>query len=341
MPAPGKVIMTLADIAAQLGGDVLGDAQTRISRVAPIGTAGVGDIAFLANPKFRKQLETCKASAMILRPDVASEFSGGRIVTANPYAYYARVVSLFHPEKSSSGLVHPSAVIESVIPDGISIGPHAHIGKDVELGKDVVIHAGCVIGDGVMIGDGSLLYPNVIVYHDCQIGERCIVHAGAVIGADGFGFAPDGQAWVKIPQVGRVLIGNDVEIGANTTIDRGALDDTVIEDGCKLDNLVHIGHNCRVGRNSVVAGCAGIAGSTVLGEHCIVGGAAMVSGHLNIASGTTISGGTTVMKTILNPGVYTSNFPLATHEEWLRNASHIRRLAKLAERVQELEKKLK
>ncbi len=341
MPSPGKVTMTLADIAAQLGGDVLGDAQTKISRVAPIGTAGEGDIAFLANPKFRKQLETCLASAMILRPDVANEFSGPRIVTPNPYAYYARVVSLLHPEKAGSGSVHPSSVTESAIPDGVSIGPHVHIGKDVVLGKDVVIHAGCVIGDGALVGEASLLYPNVTVYPGCQVGERCIVHAGTVIGADGFGFAPDGQTWVKIPQVGRVLIGNDVEIGANATIDRGALDDTVIDDGCKLDNLVHIGHNCRIGRNSVVAGCTGIAGSTVLGEHCIVGGAAMVSGHLNIASGTTISGATTVMKNILNPGVYTSNFPLATHEEWLRNASHIRRLAKLAERVQELEKKLK
>jgi len=341
MPVQGGVTLTLAEIAAQLGGDVLGDSQTRISRVAPIGTAGEGAIAFLANPKFRKELQTCKASAMILRPDVADEFAGARILTANPYAYYARVVSLLNPVAAGSGSVHPSAVLESVVPAGVSVGPNTHIGKDVVIGDGVVIHAGCVIGDGAEIGAGTLLYPNVIVYHRCQVGARCIVHAGAVIGADGFGFAPDGQDWVKIPQVGRVVIGDDVEIGANTTIDRGALDDTVVEDGCKIDNLVHIGHNCRIGRNSVIAGCAGIAGSTVFGEHCIVGGAAMVSGHLNIVGGTIISGGTTVMKSILKPGVYTSNFPLDTHEEWLRNASHIRRLAKLAERVQELEKKLK
>ena len=340
MPVQGEMTLTLAEIAAQLGGDVLGDAQTRISRVAPIGTAGEGDIAFLANPKFRKELQTCKASAMILRPDVADEFAGASILTANPYAYYARVVRLLNPVAAGSGSVHPSAVLESVVPAGVSVGPNAHVGKDVVIGDRVVIHAGCVIGDGAEIGAGTLLYPNVMVYHGCQVGERCIVHAGAVVGADGFGFAPDGQSWVKIPQVGRVVIGDDVEIGANTTIDRGALDDTVVEDGCKIDNLVHIGHNCRIGRNSVIAGCAGIAGSTVFGEHCIVGGAAMISGHLNIVGGTIISGGTTVMKSILKPGVYTSNFPLDTHEEWLRNASHIRRLAKLAERVQELEKKL-
>ena len=341
MASRDEFSFTLAEIAAQLGGDVLGDAQTRIVRVAALASAGEGDIAFLSNPKFRDQLASCKASAVILRADAAADFSGARIVTANPYAYYARLATLLNPYESGFSGVHPSAALESPVPASAAIGPHVSIGKGVRLGEGVVINAGCVIGDGAAIGDGSVLYPRVTVYHDCRIGQRCIIHAGAVIGSDGFGFAPDGQEWVKIPQIGRVLIGNDVEIGANKTIDRGALDDTIIEDGCKLDNLVHVGHNCVIGRNSVIAGCVGIAGSTVFGEHCIVGGAGMISGHLNIVAGTTISGGSTLMKSIAKPGVYTSVFPIDTHEEWLRNASHLRRLSKLADRIADLEKILK
>ncbi|MFN4325981.1 MAG: UDP-3-O-(3-hydroxymyristoyl)glucosamine N-acyltransferase [Azonexus sp.] len=341
MAAANELSFTLAEIAAQLGGDVLGDAQTRISGVASLASAAAGDIAFLSNPKLRSQLAACRASAVILRPEAAADFSGPRIVTANPYAYYARVATLLNPFEAGFGGVHPSAVLESEVPAGTAVGPHVFIGKNVTLGEGVVIAAGCFIGDGVSIGDGSILYPRVTIYHGCRIGQRCILHAGAVIGADGFGFAPDGQDWVKIPQLGRAVIGNDVEIGANTTVDRGALDDTIVEDGCKLDNLVHIGHNCIIGRNSVMAGCAGIAGSTVFGEHCIVGGAGMVSGHLNIVAGTTISGGSTLMKSIAKPGVYTSVFPIDTHEDWLRNASHLRRLSKLADRISELEKILK
>ena len=341
MTGLGETSYTLADIAAQLGGDVLGDPQTRVSRVAPLVSAAQGEITFLANPKFRSQLGASKASAVILRSDVADEFSGARIVTGNPYAYYARVTTLLNPQQTSFSGTHSSVVLESSVPDSVAIGPNVVIGSGVTLGENVVIHASCVIGDGVSIGDGSLLYPNVTVYHGCSIGRGCILHSGAVIGADGFGFAPDGQTWVKIPQIGGVVIGNDVEIGANTTVDRGALEDTVVGDGCKIDNLVHVGHNCRIGANSVLAGCTGVAGSTVFGEHCIVGGAGMISGHLNIVGGTTISGGSTVMKSIMKPGVYTSVQPLDTHEDWLRNASHIRRLAKLADRVAELEKKLK
>ncbi|MFZ2974706.1 MAG: UDP-3-O-(3-hydroxymyristoyl)glucosamine N-acyltransferase [Ferribacterium limneticum] len=337
----GEISYTLADIAAQLGGDVLGDPETRISRVASLVSAAEGEITFLANPKFRSQLASSKASAVILRPDAAGEFSGARIVTGNPYAYYARVTALLNPQSVGFRGVHASAVLESAIPDSVAVGPNVVIGHGVTLGENVVVHAGCVIGDGVSIGDGSVLYPNVVVYYGCRIGYGCILHSGAVIGADGFGFAPDGQSWVKIPQIGGVVIGNDVEIGANTTVDRGALEDTVVGDGCKIDNLVHVGHNCRIGANSVLAGCTGVAGSTVFGEHCIVGGAGMISGHLNIVGDTTISGGSTVMKSIMKPGVYTSVQPLDTHEDWLRNASHIRRLAKLADRVAELEKKLK
>ena len=333
--------LKLSEIAAQLGGDVLGDGQTLVRRVATLASAGAGDIAFLANRKYRGQLQSTQAAAVILAPAVADEFSGPRIVTANPYAYYARVATLLNPMRQGFSGIHPSAVVASALPASAAVGSHVSIGKGVVLGEGVVLHPGCVIGDDVVIGDGSVLYPNVTIYHGCRIGKRAIIHSGAVIGADGFGFAPDGKDWIKIPQIGAVLVGDDVEIGANTTVDRGALDDTVIGDGCKIDNLVQIAHNCNIGANSVLAGCTGIAGSVTLGEHCIVGGAGMISGHVTLAPGTTISGGSLVMKSIKQPGLYTSVFPLDNHEDWVRNAAHIRRLSHLAERVSELEKKLK
>lgn len=343
MAGEGASALTLAEIAARLGGDVLGDAQTRITQVATLASAGAGQIAFLANKKYRSQLKTTQAAAVILAPEAAAEFDGPRIVSANPYAYYARVATLLNPQgaRAPSG-VHPSAVVESELPASVAVGPNVCIGRDVVIGEGVQIHAGCVIGDGVTIGAGSLLYPRVTIYHGCRIGQRAILHAGVVIGADGFGFAPDGKEWIKIPQIGAVDVGDDVEIGANTTVDRGALDDTMIGDGCKIDNLVMIGHNCNIGPYSVIAGCTGMAGSTTLGEHCILGGASMISGHLSLAPNTTISGASTVMRSIVEPGgVYASVFPLDSYEHWMRNASHIRRLSKLAERVSELEKKLK
>ncbi len=336
-----EFMLTLSDIAAQLGGDVLGDGQTPIQRVATLASAGAGDIAFLANRKYKSQLQTTQAAAVILAPPFADEFAGPRIVTANPYAYYARVANLLNPVRVGFSGVHPSAVVDSPLPTSVAIGPQVSIGKGVKLGEGVVIHAGCVIGDDVSIGDGSILYPQVTIYPECRIGQRAILHSGVVIGADGFGFAPEGKDWIKIPQIGGVVIGDDVEIGANTTVDRGALDDTVIGNGCKIDNLVQVAHNCNIGAYSVLAGCTGIAGSVTLGEHCIVGGAGMISGHVTLAPGTTISGGSLVMKNITQPGLYTSVFPIDKHDEWVRNAAHIRRLSHLAERVSELEKKLK
>jgi UDP-3-O-[3-hydroxymyristoyl] glucosamine N-acyltransferase len=341
MSRQGAVILTLSDIAAQLGGDVLGDGQTEILRVATLASAGAGDIAFLSNRKYRNQLQMTRASAVIVAPPFADDFAGPRIVTGDPYAYYARVAGLLNPDRAGFSGVHPSVASRSPLPASAAVGPHVSIGRDVALGENVVIHAGCVIGDNVTIGDGSLLYANVTIYHGCRLGKRAILHSGAVIGGDGFGFAPEGRQWLKIPQLGSVRIGDDVEIGSNTTVDRGALDDTVIGDGCKIDNLVQVGHNCNIGPHSVLAGCTGIAGSVTLGEHCIVGGAGMISGHVTLAPGTTISGGSLVMKSIAQPGLYTSVFPLDTHDEWVRNAAHIRRLSHLAERVANIEKLLK
>lgn len=341
MPAAAGVVLSLADIAAHLGGDVFGDAQTQISQVATLASAGAGDIGFLANLKYRQQLQTTRASAVIVSPDFVDAVDLPRIVSKNPYAYYARVAGLLNPRSKTPSGVHPSANCASTLPDTVSIGPNVTIGSNVVLGESVVVHAGCVVADGVKIGAGTVLYPNVTIYAYCEIGCDSIIHAGVVIGADGFGFAPDAGQWVKIPQIGRVVIGNDVEIGANTTVDRGALDDTLIGDGCKIDNQIQIGHNCVLGRHCVVAACAAIAGSVTLEDHVTIGGAAMIAGHVTIASGAVISGGSLVMKNITRPGQYTSVFPLEEHSHWLHNAAQIRHLAKLAGRVSELEKTLK
>lgn len=341
MPGQAGVALSLADIAARLGGDVLGDAQTLISQVATLASAGAGEIGFLTNLKYKNQLQTTQASAVIVSPDFADAVALPRIVTKNPYAYYARLATLLNPRAVALPGIHPTAYCGSSVPASASIGPHASIGSAVVIGEGVVIHAGCVLGDGVSIGDGSVLYPNVSVYAGCAIGRHAIIHSGAVIGADGFGFAPDQGQWIKIPQIGRVVIGDDVEIGANTSVDRGALDDTTIGDGCKIDNQIQIGHNCVIGKHCVIAACAAIAGSVELKDNVIVGGAAMIAGHVTIASGAVISGGSLVMKNITKPGQYTSVFPLEEHSHWLHNAAQIRHLAKLAERVSELEKKLK
>jgi UDP-3-O-[3-hydroxymyristoyl] glucosamine N-acyltransferase len=341
MPGAAGVALSLADIAARLGGDVLGDGQTLISQVGTLASAGAGEIGFLANLKYKNQLQTTKAAAVIVSPDFADAVALPRIVTKNPYAYYARVAALLNPRQAAMTGIHPSVSCASPVPESASVGPNASIGSDVVLGEGVVIHAGCVLGDSVKIGDGSVLFPNVSIYAGCEVGRNAIIHSGAIIGADGFGFAPDKGQWLKIPQIGRVVIGDDVEIGANTTVDRGALDDTLIGDGCKLDNQIQIGHNCVIGKHCVIAACAAIAGSVELKDNVIVGGAAMIAGHVTIASGAVISGGSLVMKNITKPGQYTSVFPLEEHSHWLHNAAQIRHLAKLAERVSELEKKLK
>ncbi len=340
MPVAGQLEFSLAEIAARLGGDVLGDPETRISRVATLASAGSGAIAFLANPKYRSQLASTAAEAVILPANAAAETERPCIVTRNPYAYYARVAALLNPPAEIVPGIHPSAQIACSVPDSAQIGQNVVIGQDVALGESVVVHAGVVIGDGVTIGAGSVLHPRVIIYRGCRVGERAIIHAGAVIGADGFGFAPDGGKWVKIPQIGAVVIGDDVEIGANTTVDRGALDDTLIGDGCKLDNQIQVGHNCVIGRHTVISGCTAIAGSVKIGEHCMIGGAAMITGHLSICDGAIISAGTFIAKSITKPVQHTSVYPVETHERWLKNAAHLRHLDRLAQRVAALEKQL-
>ncbi len=332
---------TLDEIVSRLGGELIGDVRIRIHQVATLENAGPAEIAFLANPKYRKHLKTSKAGAVVLAATEAPDCPLPCIVTDNPYAYYARVAQLLNPTKHIPSGIHPSAVVESGVDPSVSIGAGTCVGRDVRIGMGSVVGSGCVIGDGVILGAHARLYGDITIYPDCKIGARVIIHSGAVIGADGFGFARETDgSWTKIPQIGRVIIGDDVEIGANTTIDRGALDDTIIENGVKLDNQIQIGHNVHIGANTAMAGCVGIAGSARIGRRCTVGGGAIILGHLHVADDVNISAATLVTKSITEPGTYTGAMPFESHRDWLRNASQMRHLDEMAEKVRILEARL-
>ncbi|MGE5097591.1 MAG: UDP-3-O-(3-hydroxymyristoyl)glucosamine N-acyltransferase [Betaproteobacteria bacterium] len=324
--------MTLREIVARLGGEAIGEVDAPLTGVATIDSAGPSDLTFLANPKYRSRLAVTKAGAVIVGKADRDAASVPRIVSDNPYAYYAKAVALFHPEPAAMPGVHPSAHVDptAMVDPGAQVDAFVSIGAGARIGHGVRVGAGCAIGAHVTIGEHTRLHPRVTIYDGCRLGARCIVHSGAVIGADGFGMAREGEHWVKIPQVGGVRVGDDVEIGANTTIDRGALDDTVIEDGVKLDNLIQIAHNCVIGAHTVIAGCTGISGSTTVGRHCMIGGGVGIVGHISICDNVVISGFSLVAKSILKPGTYTSGMPLMPHDEWLRNAAHLRRLDRIA-----------
>ena len=331
----------LAQIVERFGGEIIGDPQTPVSQVATLQSAGAQDISFLSHGKYRAQLAETRAGAVILDRSDSGLTRLPRIVCADPYLYFAKVSTLLNPPEAVRPGVHRSAVIErgTRIPASASIGAGAYIGRGVKLGKAVVIGAGCCIGDGVEIGAASRLHARVTIYAGCRLGQRALVHAGAVIGADGFGIALEEGSWRKIPQIGRVLIGDDVEIGANTCIDRGALDDTVVEDGVKLDNLIQIGHNVRIGAHTAIAGCTGIAGSTRIGKHCMIGGAANIVGHLDIADRVVIHAAAVVTKSIRKAGSY-SGHPAEDSRSWAQHMALLRHLDSLRERVRSLEKSL-
>lgn len=302
--APGQFTLTLAEIVRRLGGEVAGDGALTVSGVNSLDEAGPGELSFLANPRFRAKLGKTRAGAVIVAPRDREATAAARIVTDNPYAYYARVVALFHPPRVAVAGVHPAAVVDpsATVAASAEVAAGAVIGPRARVGERAIIGAGSFVGEAAAVGDDTRLYPRVTVCDACVVGARCILHPGAVIGADGFGMAPDGGAWVKIPQVGRAVLGDDVEVGANTTIDRGALGDTVVEDGVKLDNQVQVAHNCRIGAHTVIAGCTGIAGSTVIGRHCMIGGAVGFVGHLSVCDGVTVTAMTLVSKSITRPG---------------------------------------
>ena len=332
----------LSEIAAQLGGRVMGDAEVSISQIATLETAQPSQISFLTNSKYRVKLATTRAGAVILAEADADATGLPRIISDNPYAYFAKVSALLNPLPAVIPGVHSSAFIgsDAKIDKTASIAAAAVIGEGASIGAYSVVGEGCSIGANVIIGNRARLYPRVVIYHDCEIGDNLIAHSGVVIGADGFGIAMDTDHWIKIPQIGRVVIGNNVEIGANTTIDRGALEDTVIEDGVKLDNQIQIAHNVRIGAHTAIAGCVGIAGSTTIGKYCRIGGSAGILGHLQIADHVEISAFTLIGKSIREADSYAGIFPFSKAEDWRKNSVHLRHLDELAERIKTLERKL-
>jgi UDP-3-O-[3-hydroxymyristoyl] glucosamine N-acyltransferase len=345
LPPPGQTLSSLTD---RFGGSIRGDADRLICGVAPLDRAGESDLAFLANSRYKPAFEASKAACVLISPRHLEGLHPPAGVALwlhdNPYAQFARVAQLFAAEVAPAlPGIHPSAVIGpgANIAPGSSIGAHCVIGARAQVADKVVIAEGCSIGADVHIGTGTRLYPRVVIYHGCVVGERCILHSGVVLGADGFGFAPDGDIWVKIPQTGRTLIGDDVEIGANTTIDRGTMGDTVIGDGAKLDNQIQIGHNCEIGAGTVMAGCSAVAGSTRIGRHCQIGGAAMIIGHLSIVDEVVISVGTVVSHSIHQKGFYTGFFPMSDNATWEKNAVLVRQLDRMRKRLKALEQQHK
>jgi UDP-3-O-[3-hydroxymyristoyl] glucosamine N-acyltransferase len=339
----------LGTLVERLGGQLAGDPNLEVSGIAPLAEACASQISFLSNSKFRAQAAASQACALILSGAddalIGAAFAGARIVTPNPYAYFARAAQLFeaeHAPRPAPGIAASASVVAGAVIDASAhIGPHVTIEAGAVIGAGVVIDAGCVIGREAVIGADCHLFANVTFHARCQIGARGIIHSGAVIGTDGFGFANEGGVYIKIPQTGRVMIGADVDIGANTTIDRGALADTVIEDGVKLDNQIQIGHNCHIGAHTAMAGCVGVAGSAIIGKYCTFGGAAMVLGHLTIADRVHISSGSMVSRSILEPGQYTGFYPLAKNADWEKSAAIVRNLTTLREKVRGLEKIIK
>ena len=320
--------LSLGSIVDVLGGELHGDPGLKIEGLAPLDGAGPQHLSFLSHPRYGAQLTASRAACVIVAPEILEPalLRGACIVTAQPYLYFARATQLWkrHLPKAARPLLHPSAVIEP----GAFVHPTASVG------------ALCVIECGARIGADTVLKSRVTVGENCVVGERCLVHPGVVIGADGFGFAPDNGAWEKIEQLGAVRIGDDVEIGANTCIDRGALQDTVIEDGVKLDNLIQIGHNVRIGKHTALAGCVGVAGSATIGAHCTIGGGAIVLGHLSLADHINISASTVVTRSIHKPGHYTGMFPIDDNSEWEKNAASLKQLHRLRERIRTLERQL-
>jgi UDP-3-O-[3-hydroxymyristoyl] glucosamine N-acyltransferase len=332
---------TLAKIAEFLSAELQGDPSILITGIAPLNKAEEHQIGFLERSIFRKYLKTTKAAAVIMSAVDAERYSGNKLLVANPYASYAKLTNLFVNIPNPHPGIHSSTVIGNgcVIPDSVCIAPNCTIGDDVIIGENTIIEASCVIGNKTIIGSDCRLYPKVAIYYESHLGDRVIIHSGAVIGSDGFGNANDSGVWRKIYQLGKVQIGNDVEIGANTCVDRGALGDTVIEEGVKLDNLIQIAHNVKIGAHTAMAGCTAVAGSVIIGKHCMIGGCCIINGHIAIADKSIVSGGSTVGMSITQPGIYSSGLTVKPHRSWLKIVAYLLKLDELAARITKLEEK--
>lgn len=333
---------SLAEIAEATHTTIQGNATKQVSAVAPIEQARAFDISYIRDRKYVHLLNTSPAGALILTADLAAQYQGDALISTNPYLSYAHVVTLFNPMYRPTAGIHPSAVIA----EGVELGEGVHIGANVvlesgvQVGEGTVIGAGCTLGRHVKLGAHSFLYPKVILYSDTEVGARAIIHAGVVIGADGFGFVPEPTGWYKIPQIGNVIIGDDVEIGANTCIDRAAMGSTRIGNGVKLDNQIHLAHNVQIGDHTVIAACTGIAGSAKIGSYCQISGMCSIAGHLTIADRVTITGTSLVINSITTPGVYSSGVTVEEHGLWRKNAVRFRQLDQMARRLASLEKQL-
>jgi UDP-3-O-[3-hydroxymyristoyl] glucosamine N-acyltransferase len=330
---------SLRELAERYGGEVIGDPDVTVSRVGTLENAGPDTITFLANERYARQLQATSAAAVIVGPAAREATTTPRIVCANPYLYFARVSALFNPPRPAEPGIHSTALVhaEARVHPGAEVGPYAIVSRRAQVEDGAVIGAGSYVGEAVSIGRNTRLHPGVAVYAGCTIGARTIIHSGVVIGADGFGIAFDEDHWVKVPQIGRVRVGDDVEVGANTTIDRGAIDDTVVEDGVKLDNQIQIAHNVHIGAHTAIAACTGIAGSVRIGRYCRIGGAVGIAGHVEIGDRVEISGQTAVTRSISRPGAYSGVYPFEPNREWRRNAAQVRHLDELAKRIAALE----
>jgi len=319
---------SLGELAVRFGLGLRGEPDLRVSRVGTLSHAGRGALSFLANPRYRRQMQSTHATAVLVAAEHVVDCPVAALIDPNPYLAYARIADLLHPQAPAAAGIHSSAVVAAGVrvPASATVGPLVVIEDDVEMGERVFVGPGCVVQRGARIGADSQLMTRVNLYPGVRIGQRCILHAGVVVGADGFGFASNAGTWFKVPQVGSVQVGDDVEIGANTTIDRGAIDDTVVEDGVKLDNQIQVGHNVTIGAHSAIAGCVGISGSVSIGRRCMIGGGVGIAGHLTIADDVAVTGCSLVTTSLKEAGSYSSGMPAVETRKWRRMVAQLRRL---------------
>ncbi|UPQ88561.1 UDP-3-O-(3-hydroxymyristoyl)glucosamine N-acyltransferase [Vibrio sinaloensis] len=334
--------LSLAELATITGGVLHGDESATVTMVAPMDKAQSGHVTFLSNPKYAKHLAQCQATVVMVKQAQRDQASGNVLVVDDPYVAFAKVAQALDTTPAPSSDIAPSAVVaqDAKLGSNVSIGANAVIESGAELADSVVIGAGCFVGKNAKLGTNTKLWSNVSIYHEVQLGSDCLVQANTVIGSDGFGYANEKGEWVKIPQLGSVRIGNRVEIGACTTIDRGALDDTVIEDNVILDNQIQIAHNVHIGYGTAMAGGTIVAGSTTIGKYCIIGGGSVINGHIEIADGVTITGMGMVMRGIDEKGMYSSGIPLQPNKEWRKTAARVHRIDEMNKRLKAVEKQL-
>ena len=334
--------LTLDELARLSGAELRGEPSRLIERVATLDEAGKGAISFLANRRYKSQLKTTGASAVILAEEDTVDCPVDCLVSDNPYLAHARVMNALYPEPAGGGGIHSSAVVDSSarVDDSASIAANCYIGAGVVIEAGVLIGPGCVILDNTVIGADSRLIASVTLCSDTQLGQRCLVHPGAVIGGDGFGLANDEGAWVKVPQIGRAVLGDDVEIGSCSSVDRGAIGDTQLADGVKIDSQVHVAHNVQIGEHTALAGCSAIAGSSKVGAYCTIAGGAGITGHVELTDHVHVSGVTSVTRSLKEPGLYTGTVPAMEHGVWLKNFARLRHLDDMVRRVKQLEREL-